>query len=58
MISREDIEKFVSYDPIYTPPEFIWNPNDFYSTPEPSTFLLGIIGLGLLLLKRKTNGES
>ena len=35
-----------------------WSP-DFYTTvPEPSTSLLCIIGLGVLLLKRKTNGES
>ena len=39
--------------PGYTP----WTP-DFYTTPEPSTSILCIIGLGLLLLKRKTNGES
>ena len=38
-------------------PDHVWTPN-FYTTPEPSTSLLCIIGLGLLLLKRKTNGES
>ena len=38
-------------------PDHVWTPN-FYTTPEPSTFLLCIIGFGLLLLKRKTNGES
>ena len=53
MVSREDLEKFVSYDPIYTPPVFVWNPNDFYSTPEPSTSILCLIGASLLMLRRK-----
>ena len=47
------------------PPIKDWIPQEFYTinpvipsppVPEPSTSLLGIIGLGLLLLKRKTNG--
>ena len=49
------------------PREGSWIPTEFFTinpvipsppVPEPSTSLLGIIGLGLLLLKRKTNGES
>ena len=39
------------------PPETgIWSPKDFYTTPEPSTSLLCIIGLGVLMLKRKAHG--
>ena len=40
------------------PPVTDWNPTYYHTVPEPSTFLLGIIGLGLLLMKRKSNGES
>ena len=34
----------------------IWTPTEFYVVPEPSTSLLCIIGLGVLMLKRKAHG--
>ena len=41
---------------IQTPGYSQWTPTQFHTVPEPTSSLLGIIGLGLLLLKRKTNG--
>jgi hypothetical protein len=47
------------------PPGTDWTPGHYHtvnpvvpSVPEPSELMLCIIGLGLLLLKRKNNGES
>ena len=40
------VEKFYTINPVVPSPP----------VPEPSTSLLCIIGLGVLLLKRKTNG--
>ena len=37
---------------ISPPTQNVWTPN-FYTTPEPSSFLLMLFGAGLLLLRRK-----
>ena len=33
-VSRSDLEKFVSYDPIFTPPTFVWTVNEYSSVPD------------------------
>jgi len=52
-VSRSDLEKFVSYDPIFTSPKFVWTVNEYSSVPEPSSSLLLLVGASLLALKRK-----
>lgn len=37
------------------PPGTDWTPMSYHTTPEPSTSIMCIIGLGVLMLKRKTN---
>ena len=68
----DDFKTDHTYDlgTIAPPTTTSWIPEEFFTikpaipsggspyVPEPSTSLLGIIGLGLLLLKRKTHVES
>jgi len=35
------------------PTETPWRPNNFYAVPEPSTTLLALLGIGMLLKRRK-----
>lgn len=36
------------------PTETPWRPKDYYAVPEPSTALLGVVGILLLMKRRKT----
>ena len=50
-------QKYTSEEGSLAPPTFTtWTPMNYHTVPEPSASLLCIIGLGVLLLKRKTNG--
>ena len=49
--------KYTSENGTIAPPNFNpWTPMNYHTVPEPSELMLCIIGFGLLLLKRKTNG--
>lgn len=47
----ESLKKFMNTDPLYDPGYGYWSPN--FSVPEPSSLLMCMIGIGVLMLKRR-----